>query len=74
MKPKNNKARRNSFIKFLLLFVFTVAVIVGAVFFTVKIPTAENRILTTKSLTFKDDMKFQNLFSNEISKTKKLID
>jgi len=74
MKPKNNKARRNSFIKFLLLFVFTVAVIIGAIFFTFKMPDVENSILKSQSSMFKEDLKFQNAFSKDIQKTKSLID
>ncbi|MGB0789418.1 MAG: type VI secretion system TssO, partial [Marinirhabdus sp.] len=46
MKAKNQKARRSSFLKFLLLFVVTLLIVVTAFFFDFKImPFKENKVL-----------------------------
>ena len=74
MKPKNTKERRNSFLKFLLLFVITIAIIVTSVFFTFKIPVKENSILKAQADKIKKEIIFQNTFSKEMSKVNKLID
>lgn len=74
MKPKNVKERRNSFLKFLLLFLITTATVVTAVFFTFKIPVKENTMLKERAKVFSKEMKFQNSFFNSMKKVKGLID
>lgn len=74
MKPKNLKERRNSFLKFLLLFLITTATVVTAVFFTFKIPVKENTMLKERAKVFSKEMKFQNSFFNSMKKVKGLID
>ncbi|MFD0992974.1 type VI secretion system TssO [Tenacibaculum geojense] len=74
MKPKNTKERRNSFIKFLLLFLLTTATIVTAVFFTFKVPVKENNILKTQAKNFDKEIQFQSEFSNRMRNIKKLVD
>ncbi len=74
MKPKNLKERKKSFLKFLLLFIFTVLAIVLAVFFTFKVPIEENKLLKSQSISFDEELKFQKKFSTKITETKKLLD
>ena len=74
MKPKNSKERRNSFLKFLALFLFTVAMVVTAVYFNFKVPKKENQILKAQALNIKKEMDFQNNFNKEMSTVKNMID
>lgn len=74
MKPKNVKERRNSFLKFLLLFIVTVGTIVTAVYFNFKVPKKENDILKEEAKAIKKEMQFQNDFSDEMFNVKKLFD
>ena len=74
MKPKNSKERRNSFLKFLALFLFTVAMVVTAVYFNFKVPNKENQILKAQALNIKKEMDFQNNFNKEMSTVKNMID
>lgn len=74
MKPKNTKERRNSFLKFLLLFLLTTGTVVASVFFTHKVPVVENNILKSQAKTFDKEMKFQSEFSSKMNKVKELID
>ncbi|MDC1161814.1 type VI secretion system TssO [Tenacibaculum sp.] len=74
MKPKNIKERRNSFLKFLLLFVATIAMILIAVFFTFKIPVKENEILKDQAGRIEKELKFQDTFSKSMTRVKRMID
>lgn len=44
----NSQERNQAFLKFLLFFVITVALIIGAVFFNYKLPLRENRMLQSE--------------------------
>lgn len=74
MKAKNTKERRNSFLKFLGLFLLTTATVVASIFFTYKVPIKENNILKENAEVFNEEMKFQNNFSKKMIKVKALID
>ena len=74
MKPKNIKERRNSFLKFLLLFLITSATIVTSVFFTFKVPLKENNILKAQAKKIDKEIRFQNSFSNGMNNVKKMLD
>jgi len=75
MKPKNSKERRNSVLKFALLFLFTVALIVTAFFFDFdRVPLKENEVLRERSASVEKDVKFQKDFSKGMFKIEKLID
>lgn len=74
MKPKNVKERRNSFLKFLLLFVVTVGTIITAVYFNFKVPVKENSLLKEQAKYIKNEIAFQNKFSNEMLEVNKLFD
>mgnify|MGYP003672431991 FL=1 len=66
MKPKNTKDRRNSFLKFLLLFLLTTGTIITAIFFNFKVPAKENALLKEQSKMVKKEMDFQSKFSKEM--------
>ncbi|WP_062061879.1 type VI secretion system TssO [Aquimarina longa] len=75
MKPKNNKERRNSILKFSLLFVFTAALIVIAFFFDFdRIPLKENSVLREQSVAVQKEIKFQEKFSDEMITIRSLLD
>jgi hypothetical protein len=74
MKPKNNKDRRSSFLKFLGLFIVTAGMIVAAVYFNFKVPSKENHLLRAESKLISSDKDFQNRFYLDMEKVKGMID
>ena len=74
MKPKNSKERRNSFLKFLGLFLATVSMVVIAVYFNFRVPAKENELLREQAKLVKSEMEFQNGFFNEMQNIKGMID
>jgi len=75
MKPKNSKERRNSVLKFAVLFLFTVALIVTAFFFDFdRIPFKENEVLRERKAVIEKKEKFQKDFSKGMFTIEKLID
>ena len=74
MKPKNSKERRNSFLKFLLLFLVTMFSVIFAIYFNYKVPSKENELLREQAKVIEEDLEFQNTFYNEMEHVKGLID
>lgn len=75
MKAKNRKARRNSFLKFFLLFIVTVLIIVVALFFDFKImPFKENKVLREQAAQIEKEIQFQEGFSEDIKMLKGMVD
>ncbi len=75
MKPKNSKERRNSILKFALLFAFTVALIVTTFFFDFnRVPLKENAVLRAKSEMIDKENEFQEKFSEEMVSIRSLLD
>lgn len=75
MKPKNSKERRNSILKFALLFVITTAIIVTTFFFDFNlIPIQENKVLRKRSTLIEKEMEFQEGFSEGMKEVISLID
>ncbi|MDY8138347.1 type VI secretion system TssO [Aquimarina sp. 2201CG5-10] len=75
MKPKNSKERRNSILKFFLLFLFTTALIVTAFYFDFdRIPFKENAVWRERSALIEKEMQFQEKFSEGMIEVKSLID
>ncbi|MGB0948934.1 MAG: type VI secretion system TssO [Marinirhabdus sp.] len=75
MKAKNQKARRSSFLKFLLLFVVTLLIVVTAFFFDFKImPFKENKVLRAQAAKVEKEIQFQEGFSKDIVTLKGMVD
>ncbi|MFD0862852.1 type VI secretion system TssO [Sungkyunkwania multivorans] len=75
MKPKNSKERRNSFLRFMLLFLITTALIVVTFFFDFnRVPLKENKVLRTESEMIEKELAFQKKFSDGMVDIKELID
>ena len=75
MKSKNSKERRNSILKFALLFVITTTLIVLAFFFDFsRVPLKENAVLRERSVSIEREVKFQEKFSSEMINIRSLLD
>ncbi|KAB1067302.1 hypothetical protein F6U93_12890 [Tamlana haliotis] len=74
MKPENIKARRSSFIKFLLLFILTTTIIVVAVFFNFRVPQKENALLKERAKNVEREMAYQKEFATEVMGLQAMID
>lgn len=75
MKAKNSKARRSSFLKFLLLFILTVSIIVVAFYFDFKVmPFKENKVLRTQVSLVEKEVRFQEDFSQDIKTLRGMVD
>ncbi len=66
MKPQNIKERRSTFLKFLLLFVLTMSLLIGAFYFDYKVPVKENIELRKSLRRMKQDQEFQQDFSQDM--------
>lgn len=75
MKPKNNKERQRSILKFALLFLVSTALIVVTFFFDFdRMPLRENKILREKVTNIESEIEFQKKFSSEIEEVISLMD
>ncbi|GAA3515725.1 hypothetical protein GCM10022393_32110 [Aquimarina addita] len=75
MKSKNSVERRNSILKFALLFIVTTALIVVTFFFDFdRILFKENEVLRERAIAVNKDIAFQKEFSEGMKKIKGLID
>lgn len=74
MKPINAQERSRAFSRFLLFFILTIAVIITAVFFGVKIPYAENEKLQEQLAIVDKEKRFQEDFTIAMSEAQSLLD
>ncbi|PZW41557.1 hypothetical protein LX95_01238 [Mesonia algae] len=75
MKAKNRKARRNSFLKFFLLFILTTSIVVVALFFDFNVmPIKENKVLRQQAVEIEKEMQLQEDFSKDIQLLKGMVD
>lgn len=70
----NAKERNEAFIKFILFFLITVAVIVGAVYFDALLPDKENEVLRQRITSLENQFYNQEQFVAIMEETKTLID
>lgn len=66
MKPLNRTERTHAFLRFLLLFLITVAVIVGVIFFSVEVPWKENDRLREQVRLLQNEKKFAESFAKDM--------
>ena len=75
MKPKNTKERRDSILKFTLVFGVTLILVITAVFFDFnRLPFKENSILKERILQVKKEEAFQLKFSKGAEEINALLD
>ena len=69
MKPLNSAERTNAFLRFLLLFLITVALIVSVVFFSVQVPVKENEQLRKQVISLQSDKQLSEAFAKDVRET-----
>jgi hypothetical protein len=74
MKPKNSVERRNAFIRFVIFYALTTALIITAVFFSFQVPFKENRQLRSQLSVVYKEREFDRSFFNLTNETKKMLD
>lgn len=74
MKPLNAQERRSSFWRFLLFFFITLAVIITAIFFGIKIPYAENKKLQEQLAIVSKENQFKDEFTASMAEAQALLD
>ncbi len=75
MKPKNNKERTQSILKFVLIFGVTLILALLAFYFDFNtLPFKENKILKERIIQVKKEEQFQKAFSRKAFEIDKLID
>lgn len=74
MKPLNSEERKKSFGVFLLFFIITTALVIGAVYFGMQVPFAQNERLKEQVSKFQRENTFAETFSQKMNETKGLLD
>lgn len=74
MKPLNNPERKSAYFNFLLFFVITVAIVVTASFFGMKVPFKQNEQLQEKIANFQNQKSFAENFATRFADTKGILD
>jgi hypothetical protein len=74
MKPLNQSERRKAFLSFLLFFLITIAVVLIAVFSSIRVPIAENEQLRKDRDLAENEMLFLQSFENKMQETMNLLD
>lgn len=73
-KPINTSERNSAFLKFLLFFLLSVAMVTAAIYFDFRMPFVENKILKEKSEYIKQQNLQQENITNTFIEAKLLID
>lgn len=74
MKPQNATERNKAFTRFIVFYVITTALIVGAVYFGVQVPFRQNKQLQDQLDVVQKEKEFNYKFSGLMRETKALID
>lgn len=74
MKPQNTKERNIAFLKFVLLFTLTCAVVVLAVFFGTRLPVKENEYLRDRLRSMEQQLEAERQFAGKMEGVKYLLD
>ncbi len=74
MKPQNAAERGRAFTRFILFYVITTALIVGAVYFGVQVPFRQNAQLQAQLDVVQQEKDFNLRFADLMRRTKALID
>jgi len=74
MKPLNTEERKKSFTSFLLFFLVTVILIIGAVYFGMQIPFKQNERLKAQVAHYQQEQAFADNFSQQMNETTILLD
>lgn len=69
MKPLNRVERTNAFLRFLLLFLITVALIIAVVFFSIQVPWKENDGLRQRMARMQKEADASEAFNTTVRET-----
>ena len=74
MKSLNKKERNKAFINFIWMFLFTIILIVGAIYFDFRVPLKENKVLKADNSKLRKEYDFQMEFINGVRDVKSNLD
>jgi hypothetical protein len=74
MKPLNTEERKKSFASFLLFFLITVLLIIGAVYFGMQVPFKQNERLKAQVARYQQEQAFAENFTQKMVQTSILLD
>ncbi len=74
MKPLNQSERKKAFGNFLLFFIITIAVIITAVFFSIRVPFKQNEYLLQQMDLAGNERAFAESFKNKMQETMNWLD
>lgn len=74
MKPQNTSERKKAFLSFLAFYVLTTLILLGAVFFGMRVPYAQNDRLTSQVDTYEKERHFAETFSQKSNDVKNMLD
>lgn len=74
MQPINTDERRNTFLRFLLLFLVSVVIITTTVFFSIQVPFKQNDQLRKDMTLVEKEHEFSNKFINEMAGINAMLD
>jgi len=74
MQPQNVQERKKAFSRFLILYIITTAIIIGAVYFGMQVPFQQNKKLKEQMATIEKERDFGQDFFTKLRETKSLLD
>jgi len=74
MQPQNVKERKSAFSRFLILYIITTAIIIGAVYFGMQVPFQQNKKLKEQMAIIEKERDFGQLFFTQLRSAKGLLD
>ncbi|MBC7829328.1 MAG: hypothetical protein H7122_16385 [Chitinophagaceae bacterium] len=74
MKPKNSPERKKAFIRFVIFYLISTALIITAIFFGLQVPFKENKQLQSQLDVVYKERDFDRKLFNLMSETRKMLD
>jgi hypothetical protein len=74
MQPQNTAERKKAFSRFLILYIITTAIIIGAVYFGIQVPFQQNKKLQEQLAGIEKERDFGRAFFTQLSDAKALLD
>jgi uncharacterized coiled-coil DUF342 family protein len=74
MKPQNTPERKKAFFSFLAFYIITTLVLLGAVFFGMRVPYAQNDRLQNQVDVYETERDFTETFSSKSNDVKSMLD
>lgn len=74
MRPQNKPERKKAFLSFLAFYILTTLILLGAVFFGMRVPYAQNDRLTSQVESYEKERHFAETFSQKSNDVKNMLD